>query len=137
MRSRADRDLIQAMKSVQELQTKLEASQNQFKPLYNAFLPILASIGQRGDNQMYLGDLIPLIPSRFYDFVRNGFRRCVNNVVAYVRVLASDAPLERLAETSTTAEFMRQVEAAKVELVGLTNQVVEQMNVLPPPPSAV
>lgn len=137
MRSRADHDLIQAMKSVQELQTKLEASQNQFKPLYNAFLPILASIGQRGDNQMYLGDLIPLIPSWFYDFVRNGFRRCVNNVVAYVRVLAPDAPLERLAETST-AEFMRQVEAAKVELVGLTNQVVEQMNALPPsPPSAV
>lgn len=134
MRSGADRDPVQAMKSVQELKTKLEASQSQFRALYNAIFPVLASIGQQGDNQLNLGDLIPLIPSHFYDFVKSGFHRCINNVVAYVRVLAPDAPLERLAETTVTAEFTRQVEVAKVDLRGLTDQVLEQMNVLPPPP---
>ena len=104
------------MNSVQKLKAKLEASQSQFRALYGAISPMLSSICQRGDNQLGLGGLIPLIPSRFYDFVKNDFHRCINNVVAYVRVVAPDAPLERLAESSVTAEFTRQVEVAKVDL---------------------
>ena len=78
-----------------------------------------------------------MLSSRFYDFVRGGFRRCINNVVSYVRVVAPDAPLERITEASVTAEFSRQWEEAKVELSGLLDQILEQMNVLPAsPPSS-
>ena len=77
-----------------------------------------------------------MLSSQFYDFVRCGFHRCINNVVSYVQVVAPDAPLERITEASVTAEFSRQWEEAKVELSGLSDQILEQMNVLPAvPPS--
>ena len=78
-----------------------------------------------------------MLSSRFYDFVRGGFHRCINNVVSYVRVVAPNAPLGRITEASVTAEFSRQWEEAKVELSGLSDQILDQMNVLPPsPPSS-
>ena len=60
-------------------------------------------------------------------FVKGGFYRCINNVVSYVRVVAPDAPLERITEASVMAEFSRQWEEAKVELSGLSDQILEQM----------
>ena len=65
IRSGADHDLVQAMKSVQDLQAKLTASQNQFRAFYDAVTPILASICRREDGELGLGGLIPLIPSLF------------------------------------------------------------------------
>ena len=65
IRSGADRDLVQAMKSVQDLQAKPTASQNQFHAFYDAVTPILASICHREDRELGLGGLIPLIPSLF------------------------------------------------------------------------
>ena len=55
-------------------------------------------------------------------------------MVSYVRVVAPNAPLERITEASVTTEFSRQWEEAKVELSGLSDQILDQMNVLPPSP---
>ena len=44
IRSGADRDLVQAMKSVQDLQGKLKAAHDQFRALYAAVAPIIASV---------------------------------------------------------------------------------------------
>ena len=57
-------------------------------------------------------------------------------MVSYVWVAAPDAPLERITEASVTVEFSRQWEEAKVELSGLSDQILEQMNVLPDVPLA-
>ena len=57
-------------------------------------------------------------------------------MVSYVRVVAPDAPLERITEASVMAEFSKQWEEAKVELSGLSDQILEQMNVLPAVPPA-
>ena len=58
-------------------------------------------------------------------------------MVSYVRVVAPNAPLEQITEASIMAEFSRQLEEAKVELSGLSDQILDQMNVLPPsPPSS-
>ena len=76
-----------------------------------------------------------MLSSQFYDFVSAGFHRCINNVVSYVRVVAPDAPLEWITEASVTTEFSRQWEKAKVELSGLSDQILDQMNVFPPPSS--
>ena len=51
-------------------------------------------------------------------------------MVSYVWVVAPNAPLERITEASVTAEFSRQWEETKVELSGLSDQILEQMNVL-------
>jgi len=63
--------------------------------------------------------------SRFYDFVKGGFYRCINNVVLYVWVVAPDAPFEQITEASVTAEFAQRWDEAKVELGGLTDQILE------------
>ena len=57
-------------------------------------------------------------------------------MVSYVWVVAPNAPLERITEASVTAEFSKQWEEAKVELSGLSDQILEQMNVLPAVPPA-
>jgi len=57
-------------------------------------------------------------------------------VVSFVRVVAPNAPLERITEASVSADFSRQWEEAKVELSGLSDQILEQMNVLPAKPLA-
>ena len=49
---------------------------------------------------------------------------------------APDAPLERITEAAVSADFSRQWEEAKVELSGLSDQILEQMNVLPAVPLA-
>ena len=63
---------------------------------------------------MGLGGIIPVLSSRFYDFVNSGFHRCINNVVSYVQVVAPDAPFERITEASVMAELSRHWEEAKV-----------------------
>ena len=44
IRSGADRDLVQAIKSVRDLQAKLKATHEQFRALYAAVAPIIASV---------------------------------------------------------------------------------------------
>jgi len=136
MRAGADHDIVQAMKSVQDLQGRLKAAHDQFQALYASVSPIIASVCRLEDRDLGLGGIIPVLSSRFYDFVKGVFHRCINNVVSYVRVVAPDAPLEQITEASVTAEFSKQWEEAKVELSGLSDQILEQMNVLPTVPPA-
>ena len=114
IRSGADRDLVQAIKSIRDLQVKLKATHEQFRALYAVVAPIIASVCRLEDRDLGLGGIIPVLSSRFYDFVKGGFHRCINNVVSYVRVVAPDAPLERITEASVMAEFSRLWEEAKV-----------------------
>ena len=108
----------------------MKAAHDQFQALYAAVSPIIALVCRLEDRDLGLGGIIPVLSSRFYDFVRGGFHRCINNVVSYVWVVAPDAPLERIIEASVSADFSRQWEEAKVELSGLSDQILEQMNVL-------
>ena len=115
----------------------MKATHGQFQALYAVVSPIIASVYRLEDRDLGLGGIIPMLSSWFYDFVKSGFHRCINNVVSYVWVVAPDAPLERITEASVSADFSRQWEEAKVELSGLSDQILDQMNVLPPsPPSS-
>ena len=107
MRSGADRDIVQAMKSVQDLQGRLKAAHDQFRALYAAVSPIIALVCRLEDRDLGLGGIIPVLSSRFYDFVKSGFHQCINYVVSYVRVVAPDAPLERITKASVSTDFSR------------------------------
>ena len=61
--------------------------------------------------QVFAEQGLPVLFSWFYDFVKGGFYRCINNVVS---VVAPDAPFERITEASIMAEFSRHWEEAKV-----------------------
>ena len=67
IRSGADRDLVQAMKSVQDLQAKLKAAHEQFRALYATVSPIIASVCRLEDRDLGLGGIILVLSSRFYD----------------------------------------------------------------------
>ena len=114
----------------------MKAAHEKFRALYATIAPIIASVCRREDRDLGLGGIIPVLSSRFYDFVKGGFHRCINNMVLYVRVVAPDAPFERITKASVTVEFSKQWEEAKVELSGLSDQILEQMNVLPAVPPA-
>ena len=81
------------MKSVQDLQGKLKAAHDQFRVLYEAVKPIIAAICHQEDLAQGLRSIIPVLSTRFFDFVKGGFHRCVNNVVFFVRVVTPDAPI--------------------------------------------
>ena len=136
IRSRADRDLVQAMKSVQDLQGKLKAAHDQFRVLYEAVKPIIAAICHQEDLAQGLRSIIPVLSTRFFSFVRGGFHRCVNDVISFIWVATPNAPLQQIADPTVTADFAQRWDEAKVELSGLTDQILEQMDVLPAVPPA-
>ena len=63
MRAGADRDIVQAMKSVQDLQGRLKAAHDQFRALYAAVAPIIASVCRQEDRDLGLGGIIPVLSS--------------------------------------------------------------------------
>ena len=85
----------------------MKAAHEQFRALYATVAPIIASVCRREDRDLGLGGIIPVLSSWFYDFVKSGFHRCINNVVSYVRVVAPDAPLERITKASVSTDFSR------------------------------
>lgn len=96
---------------------------------------MVAAIQAPRDNALSIGAFLPLIPVRFSSYLRDSFRTCISNILGYVRVLAPEAPLDRLAEESAPAEFMAQVNAARLDLAELTEKIVDQIVVDPPPPA--
>ena len=105
IRSGADRDLVQAMKSVQDLQAKLKAAHEQFRALYEAVKPIIAAVCHQEDLAQGLRSIILVLSTRFFSFVRGGFYRCVNDVISFIRVATPDAPLQQIVDPTVSADF--------------------------------
>jgi RNA processing factor Prp31 len=63
MRARTDRDLVQAIKSIQDLQAKLKAAHEQLRALYATVAPIIASVCRREDRDLGLGGIIRVLSS--------------------------------------------------------------------------
>lgn len=135
IRCGADRDLVQALKSVEEFQTKLTESEGKFTALWKSLKPILSVIRVPEDGGLSFGQFIPLLLGRFVDFIKCGFHNCVKNFLAHVRVLAPEVSLEPLAADSVTPEFQSLVEAAELEVEDLASRIVVQIAVEVPPPS--
>jgi hypothetical protein len=124
------------MKSIQALQTKLTGAQDQFRALYEAVKPIIAAVCHQEDLAQGLRGIILVLSTRFFSFVRGGFHHCVNDVISFIRVATPNAPLQQIADPTMTVDFAQRWDEAKVELSGLTDQILEQMDVLPVVPPA-
>ena len=114
----------------------MKAAHDQFWTLYEAVKPIIAAVCHQEDLVQGLRSIIPVLSTRFFSFVRGGFYRCVNDVISFVRVATPDAPLQQIVDPTVSADFAQRWDVAKVELSGLTDQILEQMNVLPAEPLA-
>lgn len=128
LRRDADRDIFQALDTNQELRGQLQNANDQFQALWGVVQYILSYIGHEGDSEMHLAQFIPLIPSRFYNFLRGSLRDCVSNLLSHFQGLASGARLERIVEADPPGEYLDQVAAVEPELAPLVDNVVDRLN---------
>lgn len=92
IRGDVDRDVLQCMQTIRELNRNLEAANTRFESLWGAMQHILGFISEVGDDAMNLADYMPLIPSRFLNFVKSSIRDYVNHILCRVGVLSPSAP---------------------------------------------
>jgi hypothetical protein len=84
----ADRDLVQGMKTIEDLSKKLAVSNQRFVTLWKSFKTVAKLLQTSEDDGRTWGNFIPLIPVRLQSFVKNGVKMCVKNILAHIRVLA-------------------------------------------------
>lgn len=102
----------------------------QFQSLWGAMNYLLSFIGQEGDQDLY-GDVaayVALIPSWFFNFMKDSFRRCMSNISCHVRVLAPGAALEKMVDPNPPLEFLLQVGEQEAALAPLIEQVVARID---------
>jgi hypothetical protein len=105
IRCGADRDLMQAKKTIEDLSGKLAISDQRFSTLWKSFKFVSKLLWTPEDEGRTWGDFIPLIPVRLQSFVKKGVQTCVKNVLAHVRVLAPTVPLEKLREEADDGNY--------------------------------
>ena len=130
LRRDADRDVFQALKTIQDLNGQLQVSKSNFDAFWGAMKYILSYIGQPGDDVLHsnMGDYVALIPSWFFSFMKDSLRTCVSNVLGHVQVLAPEAPLETIAKANPSEEYLEQVYATEAELGPHVNQVLDLLD---------
>ena len=77
LRRDADRDVFQAVASIRELEGRLDASTTRFRVLWNSLKYVMSFISEDGDEGLNAAQFAPLIPSRFYNFLRNSYRNVI------------------------------------------------------------
>jgi hypothetical protein len=83
----ADRDLVQGMKTIEDLSKKLATFDQWFATLWKSFKTVAKLLRTSEDDGKTWSEFVPLIPERLQNFVNDGVRACVKNVLAHIRVL--------------------------------------------------
>ena len=133
IRHGADRDLVQAKKSIEDLTAKLSMAEKNWASLWQSFRMMASLLRTLEDNRQTWGQFIPLIPVRLQGFVKRATHICIKNVLAYVRVLAPSAPLEKLAEGAKSQEYLEAIERAEPKVDALAGLISEQLDIKLPP----
>jgi ribosome assembly protein YihI (activator of Der GTPase) len=129
----ADRDLVQVMKTIEDLSKKLATSDQQFVTLWKSFKNVTKLLRTSEDDGRTWGEFITLIPKHLQGFVKDGVRTCVKNVLAHIRVLASSVPLEKLREDTDADHYLESIENAEFEVEDLANFIAEKLDIHLPP----
>jgi hypothetical protein len=125
----ADRDLVQGMKTIDDLSKKLAVSDQRFATLWKSFKTVAKLLWTPEDDGRTWGNFIPLIPVRLQSFVKKGVQTCVKNVLAHVRVLAPMVPLEKLREKADDDNYLESIEKAELEVEDMANFITEKLDI--------
>jgi uncharacterized protein (DUF3084 family) len=82
IRRGADRDLVQSLKLVQDLTTKLSTAEENWNNLWNSIKSVADLLRSEEDNWKTWGRFVPLIPIRLCDFIKRAAQVCVKNTLA-------------------------------------------------------
>jgi hypothetical protein len=125
----ADRDLVQGMKTVEDLSKKLATSDQRFATLWKSFKTVVKLLRTSEDDGRTWGEFIPLIPERLQSFMKDGVRACVKNVLAHICVLAPSVPLEKLREDTDDDNYLESIENVESKVEDLANFIIEKLDI--------
>ena len=89
---------------------------------------MLSFISEDGDEGLNVAQFAPLIPSRFYNFMRNSYRDVISGLLSHFRVLAPEADLDVIA-AEPTEEYSRKLASVEPGLSGLVDKLVDQVEI--------
>ena len=126
LRRDADRDVFQAVASIRELEGRLDASTTRFRVLWNSLKYVMSFISEDGDEGLNAAQFAPLIPSRFYNFLRNSYRDVISGLLSHFWVLAPEADLDVIA-AEPTEEYSRKLASVEPRPSKLVDKLVDQV----------
>ena len=129
IRRGADRDLVQAQRTIESLTEKLATATENWNVLWKSFRSVADVLRTPADDGQSWAQFIPRIPGRFQEFAKKCAQICTKNVLAQVRVLAPEAPLSKIAEEAESQEYLDAVERMEPEVDGLASRVAENLDI--------
>ena len=123
IRCGADRDLVQAQKTIEDLTGKLAMATENWKALWKSFRSVADLLRTSADDGHSWAQFIPQVPTHFQEFVKRCAHLCTRNVLAQVQVLSPDFPL------SESQEYLDAVEKLEPEVDDLARKIVDNLNI--------
>jgi hypothetical protein len=83
---------------VEELTVRVEEAETNWKNLWQSFKSLADFLRSPEDDGRTWAQFVPLIPTRFHEFVKRDCHCALRSVFAHIRVLSPSAPLHKLVE---------------------------------------
>ena len=129
IRHGADRDLVQAQKTVEDLTGKLATATENWKALWKSFRSVADLLWTSADDGHSWAQFIPQVPTCFQEFVKRCAHLCTRNVLALVWVLSPDFPLSKVADEAESQEYLDAIERLEPEVDDLARKIVDNLNI--------
>jgi hypothetical protein len=119
--------MMQALSSVKDMTTELEAVKKDRDNIWNAMRPVAELIRTPADNGKTWGEFLRLVPDRFESYVWTAAKICVRSLLAQIRVLWPDAQLEKVTEEYSDQLFLQAVERAETDVDAIAEEIADQL----------
>ena len=129
IRRGADRDLVQAQKTVEVLTGKLATATENWNALWKSFWSVVDLLQTPTDDGQSWAQFIPQVPTHFQEFMKRCAQLCTKNVLAQVRVLSLEFPLSKVADEAESQEYLDAVEKVEPEVEDLARRIVDNLNI--------
>ena len=129
IRRGADRDLVQAQKTIEDLSGKLATTTENQKALWKSFHSVADVLRTPADDGQSWAQIIPQISTRFQEFMKRCAHLCTKNVLAQVRVLAPEVPLFKVIEEAESKEYIDAIERMEPEVEDLASRIVDNLSI--------
>ena len=128
IRHGADRDLVQAQKTIEDLTGKLATATKNWKALWKSFRSVADLLWTSADDGHSWAQFIPQVLTHFQEFVKRCAHLCTRNVLAQVQVLSSDFPLSKVVDEAESQEYLDAVERLEPEVDDIARKIVDNLN---------
>ena len=127
IRRGADKDLVQAQKTIEGLSGKLATATENWNALWKSFRSVADLLRTPADDGQPWAQFIPQVSTRFQEFMKRCV--CTRNVLAQVRVLSPEFPLSKVADEAESQEYLDAVEKVEPEVEDLASRIVDNLNI--------